>query len=397
MASSNNSNNQDGTSPSPIVDLPLTQPITLIVADSPDHQPILQQPLSITVPKAPTQNANMTLENSVSQEQDAVPKHASHSFNTAAEQGTCSKASIVEVVKVDNNEDNDLSVTCSNCLEPTSQTSPMHGLPCFHPHQPSVFAHNTYFCYNGQGISSNLNNGAIGPSTASSQQPWMNPALLLNPKGKNQNTESAHRNSLQPGLGPNGSQSGSKSQPILAFEFSNTNGVGFEADQSNEYKSGTHYSNSNHFSSSDLTAPSDFRSFSGSEPSAASPYPIPHHIGTMANGLPASPHSAISNFAPNGMGSMIERMNNVQDRSTVPVAKRQKMMSNDDSEGGPKNGFSRSSSGILSSYLKDKQRAALPMLGVPAPASGGSHATLDLTGGNCSPFFYRDTQAVAFC
>lgn len=75
---------------------------------------------------------------------------------------------------------------------------------------------------------------------------------------------------------------------------------------------------------------------------------------------------------------MIERMNNVQDRSTVPVAKRQKMMVEDDSDGGRKNGFSSSSSGLLAGYVKDKQRAA-------ASASGQAHPTLDLTGGTCPP------------
>lgn len=204
----------------------------------------------------------------------------------------------------------------------------------------------------------------MGPSTAPSQQPWMNPALLLNPTGKHFDAGSIQRNSFPSGLGPNGFQSGPEAQPNLMFQFSNTNGDGSENDPNNVYTSSTQYSNSTPFSPSDPSA---------------SPYSIPHHKANMTNGLPSSHPKGISDLPPNGMGSMIERMNNVQDRSTVPVAKRQKMMSDDDSERGPKNGFSSSSSGILSGYVKDKQRAGLSMLNTPA--SGKAQATLDLTGG----------------
>lgn len=204
----------------------------------------------------------------------------------------------------------------------------------------------------------------------------MNPALLLNPTGKNLSAESIQRSSFQSELGSNGFQSRPNSQSTLAFEFSNTNGDDFETSQNNEYNSGIQYANSNPFPSSDPPVPPDFRSFSGSNPTTPM-YSIPHH---MANGLPTSPLNGTAGPVPSGMGSMIERMNNVQDRSSVPVSKRQKMMSDDDSEGKPKNGFAgRSSSGILSGYVKDKQRAGLSVLS--ASASGKAYATLDLTGG----------------
>lgn len=75
------------------------------------------------------------------------------------------------------------------------------------------------------------------------------------------------------------------------------------------------------------------------------------------------------------MGSMIEQMNNVQDRSTVPVAKRRKVELDVDEER-PKNGFHSASSGILSGYIKQKQheKQSTPSLKQDRP-------TLDLTGG----------------
>lgn len=216
----------------------------------------------------------------------------------------------------------------------------------------------------------------------------MNPALLLNPTGK-------HRNAIQPGPGPKTFQSGSTPQPNLTFEFTNDEftsangcgmGNGLVRDSSNQHDSGAQYSNSNQISPNVPSAPSNSHDFSGSDPSA-SPYSIPHHMASVTHSMPNSPLHSMSELTPNGMGSMIERMNNVQDRSTVPVAKRQKMLSDDDSEVGRKNGFSTSSSGILSGYVKDKQREAQSHSG---PASGKPHALLDLTGGNYPPFFlYR--------
>lgn len=232
---------------------------------------------------------------------------------------------------------------------PISQTCPMRNVPYFRPDQLNFLDHDAYY-YHNQGEPPNFNSGTMGPPNTSSLQPW-NPALLLNPTGK-------HHNIAQHAQSPSGFHSGPSPQPNLAFEFSNTNGSGLEDSSKPEYS--FQYSNANQFSSS--------KPGSGS---SESPYSIPHH---MANGPPHSSPNSVSNFTSNGMGSMIERMNNVQDRSTVPVAKRQKMMSDDDSENGRKNGFSSNSSGLLAGYVKDKQRAA-------ASASGQTHATLDLTGG----------------
>ncbi|POS80573.1 SNF2 family domain-containing protein [Diaporthe helianthi] len=81
---------------------------------------------------------------------------------------------------------------------------------------------------------------------------------------------------------------------------------------------------------------------------------------------------------PNGMSLMIERMNNVQDRSTVPVAKRRRIA--DDSQGHPsRNGFhGNGGGGILSGYVKQKQEE-----GRVAPSTTPrSQGTVDLTGGD---------------
>lgn len=219
------------------------------------------------------------------------------------------------------------------------------------PYELSLLDHDANY-YFFQGEPPNFNSGMMGSSNAPPQQPWMNPALLLNPTGK-------HRNAAQPAPGPSGFQAGPSPQPNLAFEFSNTNGNGLEGSSQIEFS--FQQSNANQSSSS--------------RPGSDSPYSIPHH---MAHASPHSSQNSVTNFPTNGMGSMIERMNNVQDRSTVPVAKRQKMMSDDDGEGGRKKGFSSSGSGLLAGYVKDKQRAA-------ASASGQTHATLDLTGGTWLP------------
>lgn len=242
---------------------------------------------------------------------------------------------------------NDDGPSATEPPKPTSQTSPTCSMPYLHPYQLSLLDHDAYY-YSIQGEPPNFNRGLMGTSNAPSHQPWMNPALLLNPTGK-------HRNTAQPAPGPSGFHSGPSPQPNLAFEFSSTNGTGLEGSSQIEYS--FQHSNANESSLS--------------RPGSDSPYSIPHHI---ANASPHASQNSIPNFPTNGMGSMIERMNNVQDRSTVPVAKRQKMMSDDDGEGGRKNGFSSSSSGLLAGYVKDKQRAA-------ASASGQTHATLDLTGG----------------
>lgn len=79
---------------------------------------------------------------------------------------------------------------------------------------------------------------------------------------------------------------------------------------------------------------------------------------------------------PNSMlGSMIEHMNGVQDRSTVPVAKRRKIEGEGDDEA-QKNGVRSAGSSILSSYIKQKQQE-----GQSLPSAKKAQSTLDLTGG----------------
>lgn len=84
---------------------------------------------------------------------------------------------------------------------------------------------------------------------------------------------------------------------------------------------------------------------------------------------------------PNGMSTMIERMNNVQDRSSVPMAKRRRIEEDLDDQTG-QNGFnSNGSSGMLSEYVKQKRQD-----GQEAPsATSQSQTTVDLTGGTWRP------------
>lgn len=100
--------------------------------------------------------------------------------------------------------------------------------------------------------------------------------------------------------------------------------------------------------------------------------------GFSSSSAPSQQNSAFQDPAtrmPNGMlGSMIENMNGVQDRSTVPVAKRRKIEEEGDEI--QKNGFRSASSGILSGYIKQKQQEAHSM-----PSSKQAQPTLDLTGG----------------
>lgn len=84
-----------------------------------------------------------------------------------------------------------------------------------------------------------------------------------------------------------------------------------------------------------------------------------------------------TNISNGSMGSMIEQMNNLQDRSTVPVAKRRKVELDADEER-PKNGFHSASSGLLSGYIKQKQHEGQSM-----PSLKQDRPTLDLTGGMC--------------
>lgn len=90
------------------------------------------------------------------------------------------------------------------------------------------------------------------------------------------------------------------------------------------------------------------------------------------------------------MGSMIERMNGVQDRSTVPVPKRRKIAEDD---GGDAHRFKShdggSSSGMLSGYLEEKKRADQPM---PTSLTGKKTPVLDLTAGTfCDTLPYSQT------
>ncbi|KAF4513512.1 hypothetical protein G6O67_000776 [Ophiocordyceps sinensis] len=78
---------------------------------------------------------------------------------------------------------------------------------------------------------------------------------------------------------------------------------------------------------------------------------------------------------PNGVGGWIERMNNVQSRSTVPQAKRRKTEDGQDFAAMANDIPVRGGSGVLGDYVKDKRKEA--------DGSGLQQTfTVDLTGGN---------------
>lgn len=387
MASSSKQNNNNGDTPFPtVIDSSLAPPSISSTTSYSDHQPPTERGST-----GPADDINTVLETSGSQKKEGSSEYVktedkasqvvgngeilpesgvSHNGKALSENHVSIKPAMLKRSASALQNGNDDEQPSSDCADTTtSQVLTPRNAPHFHNHHIPLFSHDAYFV-DCQGEPSNFSSGANGLSTSSSQQPWMNPALLLNPTGK-------HRNAVQPGPSANGSPSGPSPQSNLTFEFTNTNGNSIESDPRNQFNSDVQYSNLNHPSPSNLLAPSNSHSFSGHDPSA-SPYSIPHHMSNVTNSLPNSPLHSLINSPPNGMGSMIERMNNVQDRSTVPVAKRQKMMSDDDGEGGRKNGFSTSSSGILSGYVKDKQREAQAE---GASASGKAHALLDLTGG----------------
>lgn len=93
----------------------------------------------------------------------------------------------------------------------------------------------------------------------------------------------------------------------------------------------------------------------------------------------ATPDGAVISrtSTPNGMSSMIERMNNVQDRSNVPVPKRRRI-EDDSQDQGPRNGFhGNGGSGMLSGYVKQKQQEGQAASFLKPQAQ----STVDLTGG----------------
>lgn len=152
-------------------------------------------------------------------------------------------------------------------------------------------------------------------------------AALLNPRGFG--VDSKQRPTSPAQLPSNGVKLHTVSQPQLQFQFSNA------SDTSSGY----------------------------SQPSSSSA------------ALEAA--DSVSTPPQNGLTSMIERMNNVQDRSSVPMVKRRRI-EEDPGDRTLKNGFSGGSSGMLSDHVNQKQREKQA-----TPAALPSQSTLDLTGGTC--------------
>lgn len=124
-------------------------------------------------------------------------------------------------------------------------------------------------------------------------------------------------------------------------------------------------------SKTNTTAQCAYHFMSPNDTPAFRAHPPPPSVTPDAAGTPRS-------STPSGMSTMIERMNNVQDRSSVPVAKRRRIEEDLDDQGSQSGFNSNGSSGMLSEYVKQKQQE-----GQKAPsAASQSQTTVDLTGGD---------------
>lgn len=104
----------------------------------------------------------------------------------------------------------------------------------------------------------------------------------------------------------------------------------------------------------------------------------PNELPSAGPSSRASTPSSAYGGGGNGVGGWIERMNNVQHRSTIPQAKRRKTEDQDGSQDGA-NAAPRGGSGILGEYVKDKRKEA--------NGSTASQAlTVDLTSGMTTPY-----------
>lgn len=87
----------------------------------------------------------------------------------------------------------------------------------------------------------------------------------------------------------------------------------------------------------------------------------------------ATPHGNGANGPANRVGSWIERVNNLRDRSDVPQSKRRKLDGNEPSQEA-KNLPVRSGSGILGAYVKERRNEDVAVAAMP-------NTTVDLTDG----------------
>lgn len=203
-----------------------------------------------------------------------------------------------------------------------------------------------------------------GITTGAPALPSWNPAALLNPKGKG----TPLPRSSSPGSGPAFGHSPQPSPQVFQFSSAsdNDNGNNFANESNGDYRDPMQYALHGHASTPEPQTNGLSRPYTST---LAYSQPQPQQ---MASGRPI--------LTSTGMGSMIERMSGVQDRSTVPTAKRQKI-SDGGNEDRPKYGSNSSSSGILSSYVKEKQLADQSMAG---PQAARKTPVLDLTAGTFS-------------
>jgi hypothetical protein len=98
----------------------------------------------------------------------------------------------------------------------------------------------------------------------------------------------------------------------------------------------------------------------------------------------ASSPSSSAGAARTGVGNWIERMSNVQHRSSVPQPKRRKVDGSEPEQNGASVPVRSGGGGILGGYVKDKQKEANGAMASPA-------MTVDLTDGTFLPV--RSPQA----
>lgn len=199
----------------------------------------------------------------------------------------------------------------SACRKRARSAEPFAGANKHFPQSPR--AHDDTYVLPRQDIPSR-NGYANAPTTHGASGLGLNPAMLLNPRGYAAATRT--NNESGQSTPTSGLQRSSGSTASLDFHFSSPNG-------------GT--------------------------PSGASTPPsfIHAHSGTSES------HST---SPVNGLGSMLERLNNVQDRTIAPHPKRRKLetIELDDSadEQQNRNSFGSGGSGVLGQHVKDKRGEA---------------------------------------
>ncbi|KJZ79916.1 hypothetical protein HIM_00630 [Hirsutella minnesotensis 3608] len=193
------------------------------------------------------------------------------------------------------------------------------------------------------------------PTTASSQMA-LDPPLVPNPSHSD-NHASQGRSSHSPGAMPAWDPAALLQPGRKANSAVDLRRVGASRPQQPQHQISKQRTNSS------VSSPMVFQFTNLNEAPAPSPPP---------ESLPSATHAA---SGANGVGTWIERMNNVQSRSAVPQAKRRKTQDGQDFAARSNTIPVRGGSGVLGEYVRDKRKEADNLGFTPAMA-------VDLTEGN---------------